>query len=59
MASTKGKIASGKIDQVKGRAKATTGKVTNDKSLQAKGKVQQVKGVVKEGAGKAKRAVSN
>jgi uncharacterized protein YjbJ (UPF0337 family) len=41
----------GKIDQVKGKAKETVGKVTGKKSTQVKGKAEQVKGKVKDTLG--------
>lgn len=46
-----------KTDQVKGKAKETLGKATDDDELEAKGKKDQAKGDVKQAGEKLKDAV--
>ena len=41
----------GKVDQVKGKARELTGKVTGKKSTEYKGKAEQVKGKAKDTVG--------
>jgi uncharacterized protein YjbJ (UPF0337 family) len=46
-----------KTDQLKGKAKETVGKATDDDELEAKGKKDQTKGDVKQAGEKLKDAV--
>lgn len=43
---------SGKMDQVKGKAREVAGKVTGNRATQAKGKAEQLKGKVKNKPGR-------
>jgi uncharacterized protein YjbJ (UPF0337 family) len=43
-----------KADEVKGKVKETTGRVTGDEELEAEGKGEQVKGNLKQAAEKVK-----
>jgi uncharacterized protein YjbJ (UPF0337 family) len=47
----------GKLDQAKGKAKETIGRVIDDPELEQEGSADQAKGDVKEGFGKARRKV--
>ena len=49
--------AKNKAQEVKGHAKEATGKVTNDKSLEAEGKMDQVAGNLKQAGEKVKDAL--
>ena len=49
----------GMVDQVKGTAKETWGKVTDDADLEAEGKLDQATGRVKEGVADGKDAASD
>jgi uncharacterized protein YjbJ (UPF0337 family) len=44
---------SGKVDEVKGRAKKAAGELTNDQSLKNRGRTDRAKSKVKSGADKA------
>ncbi len=48
----------GRSDQVKGKIKETTGKVTGNESLEAKGKLQDLGGKTEAAYGDAKHDVS-
>jgi uncharacterized protein YjbJ (UPF0337 family) len=49
----------GKADEVKGHVKETTGRVTDDRDMEAEGKGDQVKGNLKQAAEKVKDAFKN
>ncbi|AWK70635.1 CsbD family protein [Rhodococcus oxybenzonivorans] len=51
--------ASNKAEDLKGQAKETTGKATNDKDLRDEGKADQASSAVKDAGEKAKDAASN
>lgn len=51
--------AANKLQSVKGKAKESAGKATNDKSLKRQGQADQVKASVKDTVEKAKDAASN
>lgn len=45
-------MASGKVDELKGRAKEAAGALANDKKLKHDGRVDQATGKAKQAAGK-------
>jgi uncharacterized protein YjbJ (UPF0337 family) len=47
----------GKLDQAKGKAKETIGRVVDDDELEAEGRADHAGGKVEEGFGKARRKV--
>jgi uncharacterized protein YjbJ (UPF0337 family) len=47
----------GKFDKAKGQLKETTGRIINDKDLEAEGKADQAGGDIQEGFGKVRRKV--
>ena len=47
----------GKLDQAKGKAKETIGRVIDDEELEAEGRADHASGEVEEGWGKARRKV--
>jgi len=47
----------GKLDQAKGKAKETVGRVINDRDLEVEGTADRAGGKVQEGFGKVKRNV--
>ena len=49
----------GMLDQAKGKAKETVGKITDDEDLEAQGKVDQAGGRVKEGVADVKDAATD
>lgn len=49
----------GSIDQAKGKAKETVGKVTGDAKLQGEGKADQIAGRAKSAIGSAKDAAKD
>ena len=48
--------ASGKMDQLAGKAKETVGRATKNRDLEAEGKVQQTKGNLRQAGEKVKDA---
>ncbi len=50
-------ITEGKLNQIKGKAKEKSGKVTGDKPMEIRGKVEHAAGKVQENYGKAKRNI--
>ena len=49
----------GKLDQAKGKAKETIGRVIDDDELEAEGRADHAGGKVEEGFGKARRKVGD
>ena len=47
----------GKVDQVKGQAKESVGRVVNDRDLENEGRGDQAGGEIREGFGTARRKV--
>lgn len=47
----------GKFDQAKGSVKETTGRVLNDRDLEAEGEADKAGGNIQEGFGRARRKV--
>ena len=50
-------MTKGKLNQIKGRAREESGKVTGNKSGQIRGKAEQAAGIVQEQFGKVKRNI--
>jgi len=48
-----------KADEVKGKVKETTGRLTNDDDLETEGKSQRTKGNLKQGVEKVKDALKD
>jgi uncharacterized protein YjbJ (UPF0337 family) len=48
----------GKFEQVKGKAKKAAGDLTDDEDLYGQGEADEVRGELREGAGRARRKMS-